>query len=125
MHKYLLQSSGIRRVANPVIMEIFVELRKFLRYIGFLEFETRHGRILSLILRIPGFSLLIFAVITTVWYLIFDAKTFAEQTQSIETCEAYSYILTIYSIFILRRKDFLHMIKIIETRIGERKYFGF
>lgn len=102
-----------------------MELRKFLRYIGFLEFETRYCRILSLILRIPGFSLLILAVITTVWYLLFEASTFAEQTQSIETCEAYSYILTMYSIFILRRQDFAQMIKTIEKRIGERKYRHF
>lgn len=101
-----------------------MELRKFLRYIGFLEFESRYGRKISLILRIPGFSLLILAVITTVWFLIFEASTFAEQTQSIETCEAYSFVLTMYTIFILRRQDFFQMIKIIEKRIGERKYFA-
>lgn len=103
-------------------MEIFVELRKLLRSIGFLEYKTRHGRLLSLLLRLPGFSLLIFTITTTLWFLAFEAATFAEQTQSIETTEAYSYILIIYVIFISSRRDFLLMIKIFEKRIGEREY---
>lgn len=102
-------------------MEIFVELRTFLRSIGFLEYKTRNGRLLSLLLRLPGFSLLIFTISTTLWFLAFEATTFAEQTQSIETTEAYSYVLIIYIIFISSREDFLLLIKTFQNRIGERE----
>lgn len=103
-------------------MKILVIVRALLPYIGALEFNHPHGRLISTILLIIGFAANIFATLTTLWFFLFDATTFADRTSSLASIIMIMYIIWIYTIFVVKRKEFMAMIRTLEVKIDERMH---
>lgn len=100
-------------------MKILVKVRTLLPYIGALEFNHRYGRQMSIVLLIFGFVINIFATLTTLWFFLFDAEKFADQTASLASIIMITYILWIFTIFVWKRDEFMAMIKSLEDKVGE------
>lgn len=106
-------------------MKILVNVRTLLPYIGALEFDHPYRRSISVISLIIGFAANIFATLTTLWFFLFDATKFADQTSSLLSIIMIMYIIWIYTIFVVKRNEFMAMIRTLEERVDERmlRYF--
>lgn len=100
-------------------MKILVKVRTLLPYIGALEFNHRYGRQISIVLLIVGFTINIYSTLTTLWFFLFDAEQFADQTFSLASIIMITYIIWIFTIFVWKRDEFMAMIKALEDKIDE------
>lgn len=103
-------------------MAIFVELKHFLRYLGFLKFNIPQAHSIAITLQFGVIFAIICGTSASAAYLILEKDgTMGEQVQCIAAILAYIYCAIVFVAFSLRAQQFLGMIDIIEQRILTRE----
>lgn len=103
-------------------MEILLVIRNCLPYIGILSINHRHGHLISHTIRLIGLLVLAYTIATTLWYCVFDAQTFADQTRALASVDMIFYILIVYLIFIWQWQTFQEVLDAIQMQISKRVY---
>lgn len=103
-------------------MKILLVIRDCLPYIGIVRVNHRHGHLISRTIRMIGLLILAYTIATTLWYFVFDAQTFADQTRSLASLDMILYILVVYSIYIGQWHTFQEVLDAIQLQISKRMY---
>lgn len=101
-------------------MEILVTIKNCLPYIGITTFNHPHGQLVGRILRMAGLFVLSYIIATTMWYLVFDAPSFAEQTKALASVDMVVYMQMVYLIYIWRWHSYEDVLEMIQHQIAKR-----
>lgn len=102
-------------------MQIFTELKRFLRYVGLLEFNTPNAHKIAIILQTIALLVQIIVLLPTMAFLLFDKDAvLGDRIQCLATFLSYAYCVLVFSIFLFRKQEFLGMITVLERTIDER-----
>lgn len=102
-------------------MEIFVKIKWFLRFLGVLIIDRPNGKAVSVVLNIMCLSPVMFLIIASMLFILFEAKTFSEQAEAIYPLCAMSYTFVACFILIFRRCQILQLFNQLDSKIEERK----
>lgn len=102
-------------------MEILVEVKKSLLFLGFLQFDHQHKKLISFIQTVICFCIggAIFSL-PSIFFFFYEAKTFAEQTESIFDFACGALLSMFYGILLWQRKQVLELIAKLESQIHKR-----
>lgn len=101
-------------------MELFVQLKRNMRLIGYLEYKIAKASILAIILRILSTLSLVYCLLTTIAVSMSKTATMAERFISIETSMGYLYIVIINLVFLWRRDGFFEIVELMQMKIEQR-----
>lgn len=103
-------------------MAIFIEIKRFLRYIGLLELNLPYAHIIAIILQFATLITMILGTLPTFAYFLYEKDAvIGEKVQCVATTLAYFYVIVAFLIFCYRKDTFIGMIKTIEWKIHERE----
>lgn len=105
----------------PNAMEIFVNLKRLLKFAGFVEFDNSFGGLIAIFLRIFEFSVVFYGFASTMWIVFLTNEPIVEKAKSLESAECLFYVLALQFIFTMWPQQFFDMIDIINKKIRERK----
>lgn len=102
-------------------MQIFVLLKKSLRFIGFTEFNHPNGAQIASVLRIVVGISTCYLALTSVWFVMFDSPSFVEQARASASVFVHVYCLIQFIVFACRRRTLFQMFDSIEAAVNIRK----
>lgn len=101
-------------------MEIFVKIKTDLRRIGVLQFDHPFANRINIIQYFVVFLMTCIYCLTSLWFLIFEAKTFIEQVESFTPFITGLHSLLMYCTLFWQRKKLLNLINEFESIIDNR-----
>lgn len=102
-------------------MKIFIGLRRFLPYLGVLDFNHPNGRLISAILRISIPASIIVIMVLTLWFICFEGNTFVEYLRALLALVFFFNVLFTYQIIAITRTSLLQLYDAFEAKVNERK----
>lgn len=116
-HLYSFQL--INKLQSAESMEIFIKIRPILLKIGLYEFNHPHGKRIKTLLRIVTMMAVLTGATTSICFIIFKVKTFAEFAETFATVNMMTYSSLNYVAFLCRWKLFAEMIESIQLKMVE------
>lgn len=103
-------------------MELFIELKRFLRYLGFIEFDGPYARLYAILSKICIIIIIIGGIGMQAGYFILEKNlTISKQIQCIVGIIGDLYCVVVFFTFTTQTKLFLDIMEVIEKRIDERE----
>lgn len=101
-------------------MEIFIGIKSLLRFLGLLQTNYPHKKLVQFLLIISYCCFSITTTFASFWFFFFEAKTFVERTGSYFIICGFSSAFGIYCVVLMKRTDILELITQLETKMNER-----
>lgn len=103
-------------------MAIFVTLKKYLRWLGFFEFENAYGRKIGIALSIFVPFVVVSSLIMTACYQFMEENTnIHKRIQSGSSVMAMSYVATAILLLLFKKQTFFGLIGVLEDQIQRRE----
>lgn len=103
-------------------MEIFIELKRFLRYIGLLDFKSPNSHKISFFLQVIVILVLSVGLLPTLAFVQFNKDAIlGERIQCLATFISYSYCLLTFAIILCRKDEFIGLITVLERTMNDRE----
>lgn len=103
-------------------MNQFTNLKKYLHWIGVLQYEANSGRMITFALNCAYIIILVSYMVTTFWFFAFDASNFEEYTETLIFWSSVLQSIVCYLTSIWRRKNILHLFIELDAIIEKSKF---
>lgn len=100
-------------------MNIFIEEKRLLRWIGVLEFNHPHSKMIQYFIVIIVCGNIFPFILSTFWFFCFNAETIIEYAESFYAFAGGTFSLIIYFLLFWHREEILELIMKMEGRINE------
>lgn len=103
-------------------MEVFIQSKIVLRSCGCTDSNKPSDRLWDYIKRAITSACILFLLLPSLWYTVFNAGSFAERAEAVlaVVCGAENFF--IYSILLLQRKTILNILRQLQAKVQQRKY---
>lgn len=105
-------------------MEIFVTVRELLQFLGIGQVISPNTKIKNNIRRIMCFLILLSAVLSGMWFVIFEAKTFAEYAKPLLFVATVIVAMLFFLILLQQSERFENLFDEFLSKIQERMLFS-
>lgn len=115
-------ANTLRRIFDNK-MEVFIQSKIVLRSCGCTDSNKPSDRLWNYIKRAITSACILFLLLPSLWYTVFNASSFAEGAEALlaVVCGAENFF--IYSILLLQRKTILNILGQLQAKVQERKYY--
>lgn len=101
-------------------MKIFACVKAQMGFLGLVQFEEPHKKIIIMILRIICITTMVTEILTHFVFVFFEAKTFEQQTDSFYALMTSLFLFITYCLMIHQRIEIFDLISQMESKIRER-----
>lgn len=101
-------------------MAIFTDVKKCLVSMGLRQANVANSQQLQLILVITSICVLFSALLSTSWYLLFEAQNFQQYAESLPLVNGYIYATAEFCLFVIERNTMIKLMDNLQSMIRKR-----